>query len=114
MRPQRQAVNAPSASLAERLAELIAIVDPACAGGVPGREIAQRYVVCRQALLAEAQRSALPGFLIQCVSIDRFVDFITLFHPDVTARRLFLSQQFGTAEAIRRPASHIDIFNTPL
>ena len=99
---------------AEHYAELAELVDRACAGGVPGRELAQRYAACRQVLLQEVDRSALPGFIVQCVSINRFVEFISLFHPEVDARRNFLWQQLSGFRPAAKVSGSVDIFNAPL
>ena len=100
--------------VAEHYAELAELVDRACAGGVPGRELAQRYAVCRQVLLQELDRTALPGFVVQCVSVHRFIEFITLFHPEIEARRAFLWQQLSGFRPTARVTSSVDIFNAPL
>lgn len=101
-------------AVADHYAEMAELVERACAGGVPGREIAQRYAVCRQALLQEVDRAALPGFIVQCVSIHRFVDFITLFDPDVAKRREFLTQQLARFRPAAASARSVDIFSAPL
>jgi hypothetical protein len=101
-------------ALTEHYSEFAEIVARACSGGVPGREVAQRYAICRQTLLQEVERDKLPGFIVQCISIYRFVELVTLFHHDAAARRAFVSEQLSTFRAATAPARSVDIFNAPL
>ncbi|WP_299645890.1 hypothetical protein [Sphingomonas bacterium] len=98
----------------EPYTELAELADRACSGGVPGRESAQRHAAGRRVLLQEANRDALPGFIVQCVSMHRFVDFITLFHPNVQERRNFLSQQLSSYHPRAKLPGVADIFSAPL
>lgn len=50
------------------------------------RLTATRYTLCREALLRGPLRPVLPGFLQQCLTFDRFRDFIYLYHPSLNAR----------------------------
>ncbi len=50
------------------------------------RLTATRYTLCREVLLRSALRPALPGFLQQCMTFDRFRDFMRLYHPLLNAR----------------------------
>ena len=50
------------------------------------RLTATRYTLCREVLLRSALRPMLPGFLQQCLTFDRFRDFIHLYHPSLNAR----------------------------
>jgi hypothetical protein len=50
------------------------------------RLTATRYTSCREALLRSALRPVLPGFLQQCLTFDRFRDFVHLYHPSIDAR----------------------------
>ncbi len=58
----------------------------------PQRAAAVRYMQCRSALLDGAIRSSVPGFLIQCISVSKFYEFIRLYHPHPAARREFISE----------------------
>jgi len=48
----------------------------------PPRLSAVHYTRCRDALLSGEPRSAVPGFILQCVSIYKFYDFINLYDAD--------------------------------
>ena len=50
------------------------------------RLTATRYTLCREALLRSPLRPVMPGFLLQCLTFDRFRDFIRLYHPSLEAR----------------------------
>jgi len=63
----------------------------AVASGQPfQRPWAFRYSELRTKLLESGLRDKVPGFLFQCGSIDRFRDFITLYHPRPESRAAFL------------------------
>lgn len=72
----------------------------AVASGRPSqRGAAQRYTLCRQALLQQADRAAVPGFLVQCASLAKFIEFITLYDPDPASRERFVARAFGATSA---------------
>ena len=50
------------------------------------RLTATRYTLCREVLLRSPLRPPLPGFMQQCLTFDRFRDFIHLYHPSLNAR----------------------------
>lgn len=54
------------------------------------RVAAVRYTRCRSALIESEVRPAVPGFLVQCISLDKFHDFITLLDPNPDARIAFI------------------------
>lgn len=76
---------------------LAALDDP------PQRIAATRYTECREILLRSELRPVLPGFLLQCMTIDRFRDFIHLYHPRLEARVGFVddAMRAGLARAGR-------------
>lgn len=84
--------RAPAA--ADALRELVELMRAAAPGGMPRRDAATRYMQCRQALLQSRHRSMLPGFLMQCGSIFKFSEFITLYDPGVAARLAFVDAAF--------------------
>lgn len=61
----------------------------------PPRLSAVHYTQCRDALLSGELRAAIPGFILQCVSIYKFYDFINLYDPDPAARVAFVENAFG-------------------
>jgi hypothetical protein len=86
----------------DALTELQEIMRAACAAGTVPRHLASRYTACRAALLGSELRGALPGFLTQCVSLQKFFEFIQLFSPVAAHRIAFMHNSF---EACRpRPA----------
>lgn len=50
------------------------------------RLTATRYTLCRDVLLRSGLRPVLPGFMQQCLTFDRFRDFVHLYHPSLNAR----------------------------
>jgi hypothetical protein len=84
-------VAEPSLSARDALEELEQLLHQLSTGASPLRSAAVRYMQCRSALMEGQTRSAVPGFLIQCVSISKFYEFIHLYHPEPAARRAFIS-----------------------
>lgn len=75
------------------------------------RNFAVHYLRCREKLLREATRSALPGFLIQCGTSDKFRDFITLYDPSAQARRDFINHALSGCRASLGWSRPYDIFD---
>ncbi|CAA9519596.1 MAG: hypothetical protein AVDCRST_MAG91-2115 [uncultured Sphingomonadaceae bacterium] len=75
------------------------------------RNFAVHYLRCREALMSGQARPALPGFLVQCGTSDKFRDFITLFDASVQARRAFLDQALGGLRASLGWTRSYDIFD---
>ncbi len=96
----------------EALGELQDILRLAAIGGSPQRLAASRYTMCREALLHSPLRPFLPGFLLQCLTIARFHDFIHLYHPSPEASLFFLEEAFhaciGRAQTISRASAFDD------
>jgi hypothetical protein len=68
-------------------------------GLVPDRSEAVLYSSCRSELLASPYRDLLPGYLVQCISVFRFRDFIGLYDPSPAMRQRFVDQSFARAVA---------------
>ena len=95
----------------EALNELQLILNIAAREGSPQRLAASRYTVCRDALMKAGLKPALPGFLVQCLTYDRFHDFIHLYDPTVEARKALVDESLrGCASRIRARPTH-DVFN---
>jgi len=65
------------------------------------RHMAARYTLLRDTLIRSGRQPLLPGFMQQCLTLDRFRDFIRLYHPDPEARIDFLNRAFRTRGARR-------------
>jgi hypothetical protein len=52
--------------------------------------LAVRYQICRSALLSAGLKPYLPGFLMQCVSLIKFREFICLYDHDPVTRERFI------------------------
>jgi hypothetical protein len=86
-------VNDIALSPREALGELEALLHQVSDGASPpSRAAAVRYMQCRTALIDGAIRPSVPGFLIQCISVSKFYDFIRLYHYHPAARREFVSE----------------------
>lgn len=97
----------------EALAELKDLLRLAAGELFPPRQSASRYTICREALLRSSLRPILPGFLLQCLTISRFRDFIHLYDPNIDARLAFINDAFRAGEATpRRPGRTFDIFDS--
>jgi hypothetical protein len=80
-----------------RLQELLraAAVEP-----VQPRQMVTLYTRLREILLNSEYRPHLPGFVLACLTLDRFRDFIRLYHPRADERVAFLDRSFS-ARALR-------------
>jgi hypothetical protein len=58
------------------------------------RQAAMLYTQLRETLIKSDYRPHLPGFLLQCLTIDRFRDFIRLYDPRPAERIAFLDRSF--------------------
>jgi hypothetical protein len=58
-------------------------------------------------------RTALPGFLLQCLTIFRFKDFIQLYSPSVDERIAFVEEAFRACEARAGARPTFDVFDDP-
>ncbi len=95
---------------AEALEELREIARLAARDGALPRHAATRYTLCRDRLLQSVLRPSLPGFLLQCLTIARFHDFIHLLDPRLDVRLAFIEEAFRkTAQPPALP-SEIDVF----
>jgi hypothetical protein len=90
--------------------ELLGLLEAVASGQAAGRALAVRYMDIRADLLRGALSQRLPPFLLQCVSLSQFHDFITLFAPDRERRVAFLQQAFQPCRA-PRPKRAFDIFD---
>jgi hypothetical protein len=54
------------------------------------RSAAMRYSEYRSMLLDSAYRDALPGFVLQCMSVFKYREFISLYDPTARAREAFV------------------------
>lgn len=95
----------------EALSELQLILSIAAREGSPQRLAASRYQVCRDALIRAGLKESLPGFLVQCLTYDRFHEFIHLFDPKVEARKALVDEALTAfAGRLRARPTH-DVFN---
>jgi len=82
-----------------RLHELLVAI---AQGFVPDRSEAVLYSECRSDLLTSPYRALLPGYLVQCISVFRFRDFIGLYDPSPAMRQRFVEQSLASALATHR------------
>jgi hypothetical protein len=82
-----------------RLQELL---HTAATDGVLPRQMTTLYTRLRETLLNSEYRPHLPGFIIQCLTLDRFRDFIRLYHPFPDERIAFLERAFLTRRSRTR------------
>lgn len=99
------------ANTGEALQEMEELLRAVAAKGSPHRLSAVRYTHCRAVLLDSELRSAMPGFLVQCVSIYKFHDFINLYDPKAEARVQFVDASFAKCRSIVSTPRTFDVFN---
>jgi hypothetical protein len=72
------------------------------AAGLPvDRSAAMRYSEYRSMLLDSPYRDALPGFVLQCMSVSRFREFISLYDPAARAREAFVRDLLADCRAVQ-------------
>ena len=103
----------PKPSTRDALEEIQELLSAASSASSPHRLSAVRYTLCRAALLESEVRAALPGFIIQCVSIYKFHDFIHLYDPKAEARRAFVDAAFSSCRAMLDTKRIYDVFSDP-
>ena len=97
---------------ADALEEMREILRMAALDGTLVRQAAARYTLCRETLLQSPLRPHLPGFLMQCLTIARFQDFIHLLDPRPTVRLAFLDDAFrNVASSPSSRSRTIDVFD---
>ena len=89
------AAPAAGLTLEQALEDIEAILRAVASSPAHYRNFAVHYMRCRDALLAGAERSVLPGFLIQCGTSEKFREFILLYDASVAARHAFIDQALG-------------------
>ena len=92
------------------LQEMEELLRAVARSSTPHRFSAVRYTHCREALLASEVRSAVPGFLIQCVSLYKFHDFINLLDPKADARIAFVEAALDKCRAMLNSRRVYDVF----
>jgi hypothetical protein len=100
-------------STSEALEEMQSLLRATCSAGSPNRISAVRYTLCRTMLMDGELRPALPGFLIQCVSIYKFHDFISLYDPKAETRIAFVENAFAASRALLESKRIYDVFSDP-
>lgn len=100
-------------SIVNALTEIQELLRAVSSASTPHRLSAVRYTHCRAALLDGALRPSMPGFLIQCVSIYKFHDFINLYHPKAEARIAFIDQAFSNCRSVLESKRSYDVFTDP-
>jgi hypothetical protein len=79
---------------ASALAEMVELLKNVAAIRAPDRALAVRYTASRALLLESRLGPQVPGFLLQCVSVFKFHDFINLYAPDLPSRIAFIDEAF--------------------
>lgn len=70
------------------------------------RAAAALYTGLRDILIRSEHQPFLPGFMLQCLTLDRFRDFIRLYHPSPEARLDFLNRAFRATRLRRGGVGH--------
>jgi hypothetical protein len=86
----------PNQTLAYRdaLAEMHELLRHCSEKTSPPRDLAARYQVCRSTLIMGEFARHVPGFVRQCVSLTKFIEFICLLDSDPSARIIFIDNAF--------------------
>ncbi len=94
----------------EAFDQLYELLRAIAAGQGTDRSEAVRYSACRAILLASSRRDVLPGFVLQCLSVARFRDFITLYDPNPEVRERFIR---GAFKLTRERLDVLSAFDAP-
>jgi hypothetical protein len=95
----------------EALQEMSELLRSVAKAGTPHRLSAVRYTHCRAVLLESEVRTAVPGFLVQCVSIYKFHDFINLYDPKAELRIQFVDAALQKCRDLLGAKRVFDVFN---
>lgn len=104
-------VVAPELTTERALKDLETILYSVAASPSHYRNHAVHYMRCRSTLLNGDGRSALPGFLIQCGTSEKFREFIILYDASVQARHAFIDHALGRCRALFGWTRSYDIFD---
>lgn len=91
---ERKFVTAAEPAADEAWIKLQDILHSAATTPSQPREMAARYMQLRDTLMKSSYHPQLPGFMLQCLSLDRFRDFIQLYDPRPDVRIDFLVRAF--------------------
>lgn len=83
----------------QSLPRLIELLRTIALGLAPDRSDAVLYSAHRSTLLTSSYRELMPGFMIQCISVFKFRDFISLYDPSPAMRERFIDASFGDCRA---------------
>lgn len=100
----------PKLTMVEALQELRDVLFAVVTTGSTHRDLAVRYMRSRAALMEGELRPLVPGFLVQCSSIGKFHDFITLYHPHKEARIAFFDESLDACWARLNISRVSDVF----
>jgi hypothetical protein len=100
----------PARKADEVLEELISLLEGVASGRMLDRSLAVRYTELRPAALGGELRNRLPPFLLQCVSLYKFQDFIGLYAPDAERRLAFVRQAFADCRNAPPAGRTFDVF----
>jgi hypothetical protein len=90
--------------------EVIEVLRSVASLRTPDRALAVRYHSARTAILASRFKSFVPPYLLQCVSVFKFHDFINLFAADVARRVEFIDQTFVECRKATGFGRQYDVF----
>ncbi len=75
------------------------------------RNFAVHYMRCRNALLSGDGRSAVPGFLLQCGTSEKFRDFICLYDGAARERHAFIDDALTRCRGLYGATRRYDPFD---
>ena len=88
-----------SVEIGEAFARFEALLQSIATGLLVDRSAAMRYSEYRSMLLDSAYRDFLPGFVLQCVSVFKYREFISLYDPAARTREAFVGDQLAECRA---------------
>ena len=100
----------PPLSEPQAIDEMLEVLRLAAAIRTPDRALAVRYMDARASLVSGRLRRFVPPFLIQCVSVFKFHDFINLFAPEAPDRIEFVERSFDACRRAVGFARRRDVF----
>jgi len=84
----------------EAFARFDALLQSVAAGLTVDRSAAMRYSEYRSMLLDSPYRDVLPGFVIQCMSVFKYREFIALYDHAGRAREAFVRDLLAECRAL--------------
>jgi hypothetical protein len=109
-RARSSAVSSDALTSQQLLEELLELLQSVIRVRGLERSLAVRYMELRASLLSGPLAGDAPPFLLQCVSIFKFHEFISLYAPDAERKMAFIDRSFDPCRRALSIVRRYDVF----